>query len=277
MFGSLRKRGGTIVLAAVVGAVAAGSPAVAAEVVASPSRPVTRKPSTRLGRRRRLGPACSCRSMRKGKFPGRSDSGEPSIGRQAGPAGPQGARARRARPEHGRPKGTRAPQVPPEPQGRKGSQGLRGSRGSRALTAVSSIPRSSTSTRYRRRLPRTTGTTFIVNGQSLNNALSLVAHHRRCHELRRMAAAARGRDLGDGGHARQGGRRRHHDLLARRSGHRRIVDAYGAAVEQNVRATIAGITVDSSGMHTLRVRTDAKNIASSNYFGYLVWLRLVKQ
>ena len=32
-----------------------------------------------------------------------------------------------------------------------------------------------------------------------------------------------------------------------------------------------------TGMHTLRVRTDAKNIASSNYFGYLVWLRLVKQ
>ena len=55
------------------------------------------------------------------------------------------------------------------------------------------------------------------------------------------------------------------------------VDAYGPAVEQNVRATIAGITVASSGMHTLRVRTDAKNIASSNYFGYLVWLRLVKQ
>ena len=34
MFGSLRQRGGTIVVAAIVGAVAAGSPAVAAEVVA---------------------------------------------------------------------------------------------------------------------------------------------------------------------------------------------------------------------------------------------------
>ena len=28
---------------------------------------------------------------------------------------------------------------------------------------------------------------------------------------------------------------------------------------------------------TGRVRTDAKNAASSNYFGYLVWLGLVKQ
>ena len=55
------------------------------------------------------------------------------------------------------------------------------------------------------------------------------------------------------------------------------VDAYAPVIEHNVRATISSITVASSGMHTLRVRTDAKNIASSNYFGYLVWLRLVKQ
>ena len=34
MFGSLKQRGGTIVVAAIVGAVAAGSPAVASEVVA---------------------------------------------------------------------------------------------------------------------------------------------------------------------------------------------------------------------------------------------------
>ncbi len=55
------------------------------------------------------------------------------------------------------------------------------------------------------------------------------------------------------------------------------VDAYGAAIEQNARANISSIAVATSGMHTLRVRTDAKNAASSNYFGYLVWLRLVKQ
>ena len=42
-------------------------------------------------------------------------------------------------------------------------------------------------------------------------------------------------------------------------------------------ATLTSIAVATSGMHTLRVRTDAKNAASSNFFGYLVWLRLVKQ
>ena len=43
------------------------------------------------------------------------------------------------------------------------------------------------------------------------------------------------------------------------------------------RRTSPTFAVATSGMHTLRVRTDAKNAASSNYFGYLVWLRLVKQ
>jgi hypothetical protein len=38
-----------------------------------------------------------------------------------------------------------------------------------------------------------------------------------------------------------------------------------------------GGTIVASGMHTLRIRTDAKNVASSKCFRYLVWLRLVKQ
>jgi hypothetical protein len=55
------------------------------------------------------------------------------------------------------------------------------------------------------------------------------------------------------------------------------VDGYSSTIEFNQRSMISGITVGDSGMHTIRVRTDAKNAASSNYFGYLVWLRLVKQ
>jgi hypothetical protein len=55
------------------------------------------------------------------------------------------------------------------------------------------------------------------------------------------------------------------------------VDGYASAIEHNVQANLTSITVGTSGMHTLRVRTDAKNAASSNFFGYLVWLRLVKQ
>jgi hypothetical protein len=38
-----------------------------------------------------------------------------------------------------------------------------------------------------------------------------------------------------------------------------------------------GGAIVASGMHTLRIRTDAKNVASSKHFGYLNWLRLVKQ
>ena len=44
----------------------------------------------------------------------------------------------------------------------------------------------------------------------------------------------------------------------------------------NARADIS-FTVGTTGLHTLRLSTDAKNAASSNNFGYLVWLRLVKQ
>ena len=41
---------------------------------------------------------------------------------------------------------------------------------------------------------------------------------------------------------------------------------------------VLDIMVTTSGMHTLRVRTDApNNTASTGFYGYLHWLRLVKQ
>ena len=55
------------------------------------------------------------------------------------------------------------------------------------------------------------------------------------------------------------------------------VDGYAPGIEQNAQENIPTFAVSTPGMHTLRVRTDDKNAASSNYFGYLVWLRLVKQ
>ena len=55
------------------------------------------------------------------------------------------------------------------------------------------------------------------------------------------------------------------------------LDAYAPSIEHQARESVPTFTVATSGLHTLRVRTDAKNVASSNYFGYLVWLRLVKQ
>jgi hypothetical protein len=55
------------------------------------------------------------------------------------------------------------------------------------------------------------------------------------------------------------------------------VDAYAPTLTFNVSGEVSNITVATSGMHTLRVRTDAKNPLSSHYYGYLVWLRLVQQ
>jgi hypothetical protein len=55
------------------------------------------------------------------------------------------------------------------------------------------------------------------------------------------------------------------------------VDAYAPAIEPNEHGVISDIEVGSSGMHTIRVRTETKNPLSSNFSGYLVWLRLVKQ
>ena len=47
--------------------------------------------------------------------------------------------------------------------------------------------------------------------------------------------------------------------------------------DYNVQTVIPGVTVASSGIHTLRVQTSTKNAASSDFFGYLVWLRLLQQ
>jgi len=44
----------------------------------------------------------------------------------------------------------------------------------------------------------------------------------------------------------------------------------------NAEDTIGGIHVPTSGLHTLRVETSTQNPASTNYYGYLVWLRLIQ-
>jgi len=54
-------------------------------------------------------------------------------------------------------------------------------------------------------------------------------------------------------------------------------DSHSPVTEFNEQGLITGITVGTSGMHTLRVRTATKNPSSTQYYGYLVWLRLVKQ
>jgi hypothetical protein len=55
------------------------------------------------------------------------------------------------------------------------------------------------------------------------------------------------------------------------------IDAYATAVGLDRQATFSSITVPTSGIYKLRVRTATKNADSLGYFGYLHWLRLVKQ
>jgi hypothetical protein len=54
------------------------------------------------------------------------------------------------------------------------------------------------------------------------------------------------------------------------------IDGYADPSVFNVQGEINNVTVASSGMHTLRIRTDSKNASSSGYFGYLIWIRLVQ-
>jgi Collagen triple helix repeat (20 copies) len=271
MFRSLRQRGGTIVVAALVGAVAAGSPAVAAEVVAFAKSAGNANTVNKIGASKTPRAGMLVPLNAKGQFPAAViPASRQAIG-QAGPAGPQGpAGAAGAQGPKGNTGNTGATGAAGAP-GAPGTPGLQGLPGVDAvypaLVDVNPIPRASASNNW---------DGFIVNGASLNNGYrsshtngdatsyvewrlpleagnwALEATYVKADDAGQMTFSVDGADIG-------------------------MVDAYGAAIEQNVRANISGITVAASGIHTLRVRTDAKNVASSNYFGYLVWLRLVKQ
>ena len=270
MFGSLRQRGGTIVVAAIVGAVAAGSPAVAAEVVAFAKSAGNANTVNKIGASKTPRAGMLVPLNAKGQFPAAViPASRQAIG-QAGPAGPQGGR----RAQQGRTElpGAQGPKGNTEPTGanRGPDKGRSGADGAvyPALIDVNPIPRASASHNW---------DAFIVNGGIAEQRLSLVAHQRRRDELPRVAATARGRnwsmevtyvkadDAGIMTFSLDGSRHR----IGRR------LRPGGRA--KRIGQTVSAITVGTSGMHTLRVRTDAKNAASSNYFGYLVWLRLVKQ
>ena len=58
------------------------------------------------------------------------------------------------------------------------------------------------------------------------------------------------------------------------------VDAYQPTEDGfafNEVATFSNVTVATSGIHSLRIRTASKNPASSDYLGYLTWIRLVRE
>ena len=47
--------------------------------------------------------------------------------------------------------------------------------------------------------------------------------------------------------------------------------------EYNQVETFSDVHVATTGIHTLRIKTAAKNPASAGYFGYLTWIRLVRE
>ena len=270
MLGSLKQRGGTIVVAAIVGAVAAGSPAVAAEVVAFAKSAGNANTVNKIGASKTPRAGMLVPLNAKGQFP----AAVIPASRQAGPAGPQGSQGLQG------PAGANGAAGAQGPKGNTGATGANGTNGTNgtpgqpgvdavypAIVDVNPVPRASASNNW---------DAFIVNAGSLNNGYrsshtngdatsyvewrlpleagnwALEVTYVKADDAGQMTFSVDGADIG-------------------------MVDAYGAAIEQNTRANISGISVATSGLHTLRVRTEAKNIASSNYFGYLVWLRLVKQ
>jgi hypothetical protein len=274
MFGSLRQRGGTIVVAAIVGAVAAGSPAVAAEVVAFAKSAGNANTVNKIGASKTPRAGMLVPLNAKGKFPAAViPASRQAIGKP-GPAGPQGLQGATGPAGLNGANGSQGPAGPAGaagatgPQGPQGPQGIAGGLVYPSLVDVNPVPRATASNHW---------TDVVVNNQSWNNAyrasfsdgdqasyveweLPLAAGtwdmevtYVKSLDAGILSFALDGADLGT------------------------TFDAYDPGTQFNVRNTVPNIVVSTSGLHRVRVLTADKNIASSNYFGYLVWLRLVKQ
>ena len=269
MFGSLRQRGGTIVIAAIVGAVAAGSPAVAAEVVSFAKSAGNANTVNKIGASKTPRAGMLVPLNAKGQFPAAViPSSRQAVG-QAGPAGPQGlqgpAGANGAAGAQG-PKGNTGATGPAGPQGLPGADGALVYP---QLIDVNPVPRANDSNNW---------DTFIPNGQSWNNgyrgsfpggdATSFIewnlpiaagtwemeVTHVKSFDAGVLSFSLDGATIG-------------------------TVDSYdqGLGTVLNARNTVGPITVGTSGVHTLRVQTATTNAPSGTFYGYLVWLRLVKQ
>ncbi len=207
MFDSLKKRGGTIVVAAIVGAVAAGSPAVAAEVVAFAKSAGNANTVNKIGASKTPRAGMLVPLNAKGKFPASVIPASRAAIGKAGPAGPQGAghRARRVRQARMERPGA----------GAAGPQGVAGAQGRKETRAVSSIL-------ARRRQPKSARLANNAGATSLSTAvleLTRIARRsrRRPDELSRVGSAAGCRHMGHGSDLRQVYTSRHPELLARRN------------------------------------------------------------
>ena len=122
MFGSLKKRGGTIVVAAIVGAVAAGSPAVAAEVVAFAKSAGNANTVNKIGASKTPRAGMLVPLNAKGQFPAAVIPASRQAAGQAGPAGPAG------------PQGLQGASGPPAATGQPAHKGRRVTRALRGST-----------------------------------------------------------------------------------------------------------------------------------------------
>ena len=277
MFGSLRQRGGTIVVAAIVGAVAAGSPAVAAEVVGFAKTAGNAKTVNKIGASKTPRAGMLVPLNAKGQFPAavipasRQAIGKPGPAGPAGSPGPQGATgpagANGANGSQG-PAGPAGAAGGTGPQGPQGPQGLPGGLVYPSLVDVNPVPRATESNHW---------TDVVVNGNSVNNAYraSFSDGDQSSYVEWELPLAAgtwdmevtyvKSLDAGILSFALDGA-----PLPT-------TLDAYDPGTVFNARDTVSNIVVSTSGLHRVRVLTADKNASSSNYFGYLVWLRLVKQ
>lgn len=277
MFGSLRQRGGTIVVAAIVGAVAAGSPAVAAEVVGFAKSAGNAKTVNKIGASKTPRAGMLLPLNAKGQFPAavipasRQAIGKPGPAGPQGPQGPQGPAGTNGAAGAQGPKGNTGATGATGAPGGTGPQGLPGADGGvvyPALIDVNPIPRATASNNW---------DGFFLTTASLNNGYrtSFPGGDATSYVEWRLPIEA-GDWVLEVTHVKSddaGILTASLDTPANILG---SVDAYAPSIEQNARANVS-FTVATTGMHTLRIQTATANPLSTGFYGYLTWLRLVKQ
>jgi collagen triple helix repeat protein len=270
MLGSLRQRGGTIVVAAIVGAVAAGSPAVAAEVVAFAKSAGNANTVNKIGASKTPRAGMLVPLNAKGQFPAAViPASRQAIGK-AGPAGPQGTQGAAGPAGAQGAKGNTGATGATGAAGPIGPQGLPGTDGGLVypeLIDVNPVPRATASNNwdsfaaeghswnggYRTSFPGGDATSFLEWRLPIAaGTWDMEVTHVKNFDAGILSFSLDGVPIG-------------------------TVDGYDAGTVFNAPGTVAAISVATSGMHTLRVQTGTTNAPGGTFYAYLVWLRLVKQ
>jgi len=273
--------GPTVVVAAAVGALAGSAPSVAGGLIEFAQFAGNAYKLNGISASRKPQPNALLALNRLGKYPASvlpaaargpagsvGAAGAPGAAGPAGPQGPTGLQGARGATGAAGPKGDDGAQGDPGPKGEKGDPGAPGVPGAVAYPSfvdINPLPGGSRSHLW---------DGIQINSSSMNNGYrssasggdstswlewdvplavgdwSLRVVYTSSHDAGIMTFSLDGIDVGS-------------------------VDGYDASIVHNRQATIGNIHVHAAGSHVLKVRLDAKNPASSNYYGYLAWLRLV--